>query len=87
MFAQVHGEGGFTHCWTGGDDDQIRLLQTGGFLIEILIAGIHPGDAIVRLLIQLLNTRNGIFQDTLDPFWTLIFAGTIFRDLEYPRFG
>ncbi|SQI45944.1 Uncharacterised protein [Serratia plymuthica] len=81
------GESGFTHRRTGGDDDQVRFLQTGGFLVEILIAGVYPGNAVVRLLIQLLDTRNGVFQNTLDAFRAFIFTGAIFRDLEYPRFG
>ncbi|MNC56073.1 hypothetical protein D3C75_1056430 [compost metagenome] len=87
MFAQVHREGGFTHCWAGRDDDQVRLLQTGSFLVEIVIAGIYAGNTVVRLLIELLDTGDGIFQNTFDAFGAFIFAGTVFRDLEYPGFG
>ncbi len=41
----------------------------------------------MRLLEQLLDTRNGRIEDVGDIFRAFIFVGTAFRNLEYPGFG
>ena len=87
IFDEVHRKCRFTHRRTRGDDNQIRRLQAGGFLVEIVIAGVHAGDAVVRLLEQLFDTGNGGVEDIGDIFWAFVLVGAAFGDFEDAGLG
>ena len=82
VFDEVHRKGRFTHRRTRGDDNQIRRLQAGGFLVEIVIAGVHPGHTVMRLLEQLFDTGDGGVEDIGDVFWAFVFIGAAFGDFK-----
>ena len=87
VFNEVHCKSGFTHRRTRGDDNQIRRLQTGGFLIEVVITGIYAGYTIVRLLEQLFDTRNGSVEHIGNVFWAFVFICTAFGNFKDAGFG
>ena len=87
VFDEVHRKGSFTHRRTRGDDNQIRRLQAGGFLVQIVIAGVYPGHTVVRLLEQLFNTGNGGVEDIGDVFWAFVFIGAAFGDFKDAGFS
>ena len=87
VLAQVHGKGGLAHGGTGGDDDQIRTLQAGGHLVQIVVAGRHAGHPVVGGLEQLFNLVDGLLEDELQGLGALVGAGALLGDLEHLALG
>ncbi|MEN1743413.1 hypothetical protein AAIH54_33890, partial [Pseudomonas aeruginosa] len=69
------------------NDDQIRRLQASGFFVEIVITGVYPGNAIVWLLKQLLNTRHGCVEHIGDVLRPFVFVCTTFGNFEDAGFS
>ncbi len=84
VFDEVHRKSGFTHRRSRGDDNQIRGLKAGGLFIEIVITSIHAGDAVVRLLEELLDTGDGGVEHVGDVFRPFVFIGAAFGDFKDP---
>ncbi len=87
VLAQVHGKGRLAHGGTGRDDDQIRALQAGGHLVQIVVAAGDAGHPVVRGLEQLFNLVDGLLQDELEGLGALVGTGALLGDLEHLALG
>ena len=87
VLAQVHGKGGLAHGGTGRDDDEVRALQAGGHLVQIVVARRDAGHPVVGGLEQLLNLVDGLFENELQGLGTLVGAGALLGDLEHLALG
>ena len=82
VFDEVHRKCRFTHRRTRRNDNQIRRLQAGGLFVEVVITGVDPGDTIVRLLEQLLDTRHGRVEHIGNVFRPFVFVRTAFGNFK-----
>ena len=66
VFGDVDGEGGFAHGGTGGDDDEVGLLQAAGHVVEIGVVSFQAGDASAALEELVEIAAEGLHGDGAD---------------------
>ena len=85
IFHQIHREGGFTHRRTGGDDNQVGLLQARGHFVELFKTGTEAGDGLIAVK-QLVDLFNGLLQQGVNGLQTTG-LGPLFGDLHDAALG
>ena len=80
----VERERGLAHARPAGDDEQVRGLETGGQLVEVVIARRHPGDHSLALG-ELRELLDGVGHQVADPDEGRVDA--LFRDVEDGALG
>ncbi len=85
VLGDVDGEGGFAHRGTGGDDDQVGLLQAAGHVVEIGVVSLKAGDASAALKELVEIAAKGLHGDGLDIGELL--SAALLGDVEDAGFG
>ena len=83
VLGHVHGECGFSHGRTRGDDDHFRAVQAIGHLVKIGEAGGEAGD-LAAAVIQLVDLRDRLHELILEALgFVLVAVVGDFEDLGF----
>ena len=84
VLRDVDGQRGFAHGGTGGDDDQLALLQAAGHAVELGEIGGQAGD-FAALLVEIVDGAEGVLDDLVERLEALREA--LLADLQQLRLG